>query len=194
MKRYGKIVLIFISALCLLSCGKEKQVKREIDLGDDIALNSIFRGDRSDKNIQDALHHYATAIRLGKNDWYYGYQQSCLIYEDLQYEQKLTEKEALKSILEIYELWFENNPTDTLHIVPYAVTNLAYGDMEKANEIFTKYYDASHVYNYETPSPKDFWNFVAGYFLKKIDVDQFKNNYLKDIHSEEELISGCIGA
>ena len=177
------ILLICILAASIISC---KNANRNVRNG-----WTAF----DDGRHEVAAMLFDKAILADGHDWNKGYAQKCQLLRAQYFFDEITKAQFFIGVRSVYDDWFEENPDDTAHLVPYAVLLFFAGDEKKGISMMEKVYDCHHDYNFESPSNSDVYNFFAGIATGKIRREDFSGTayeFLFDA-AEEDLISIFIG-
>ncbi|MFI3256906.1 MAG: hypothetical protein R3Y36_01255 [Spirochaetales bacterium] len=102
----------------------------------------------------------------------------------------INEDTYIKMQSDIYKKWFSENIGDKTQKVPYALTLYLQNDPSYIT-LLKEGYDENHSYNMDNPQIPDVWNFIAGFFLNKIDKTLFRSTPYEEffIISDEGIIS-----
>ena len=178
-----RIVLICILAAGIISC---KNADRNLRNG-----WAAF----DDGRHEEAAQQFDMAIRADGHDWNKGYAQKCQLLRAQYFFDRITKAQFFTNVRSVYDEWFEKNPDDTAHLVPYAALLFFAGDEGKSSSLMESVYDCQHDYNFENPSIVDVHNFFAGVATVKIRKEDFSGTvyeFLFDI-AEDELINIFVG-
>ncbi len=177
------IPLIFILVAGIISCNNaEKNVRNGWAAFDD-------------GRHEEAARQFDMAIRADGHDWNKGYAQKCQLLRAQYFSGEITKAQFFTGEHSVYDEWFEENPDDTAHLVPYATLLFLTGEKSKGISLMESVYDCQHRYNFENPSIADVYNFFAGVATGKIKREDFSGTayeFLFDA-AEEDLIGVFIG-
>ncbi len=141
------IPLIFILVAGIISCNNaEKNVRNGW---------AAFDGGR----LEEAVRQFDMAIRADGHDWNKGYAQKCQLLRAQYFSGEITKAQFFIGEHSVYDKWFEKNPDDTAHLIPYAVLLFLTGEKSKGISLMESVYDCQHRYNFENPSIADVYNF-----------------------------------
>lgn len=171
-----------------------------------ILVASIISCKNADRNMrngwvaddgrhEEAAKQFDMAIQAGGHDWNKGYAQKCQLLRAQYFFDKITKEQFSTNMHSVYDKWFEENPDDTAHLVPYAVLLFLTDEKTKGIALMESVYDCHHDYNFESPSNSDVYNFFAGIATGKIRREDFSGTayeFLFDA-AEEDLINIFIG-
>lgn len=144
---------------------------------------------------EEAARQFDMAIQADGHDWNKGYTQKCQLLRAQYFFDKITKAQFFTSVRSVYDEWFEKNPNDEAHLVPYAVLLFLTGEEEKSISLMQSVYDSQHCYNFENPAIADVYNFFAGIATGKIKKEDFSGtvyDFLFDI-AEDDLINIFVG-
>lgn len=189
----NRFLIIFLCIAIFTACSSADEYLRE-------ALVKVENIDYSDsevtlKDIETINELYDKAIQCDPINWDSGYYQKSQFLRILfLLEEYITESEFLNAQKDIYEEWFSTNPADTTKKVTYAMTLYLQKDPSYV-KILEEVYDKSHTYTIDSPTPEDFFNFVAGVSLNKIVEEDFYGTPYESflMISDEEILNNIIG-